>query len=173
MSRMKICLLVLGLVLMSAGAAVLGWSLGRAPLQVQLAQQTADHASEKRLAAEKATSDLQAAQARGDALSTGLLNQQARIDQLTMEARRAIPQVTTGRPCLGPAALRVLDSAPGLDVAGLPPAAGGAAAEGGPIATDTDIAGWAVDAGAAYEVCRARFGALIDWHALPLAPESR
>lgn len=158
-----------------AGAA---WELGRAPLKVQLAQkqvllaQLAESAAKrKRLAAEKAVSDLQAAQARGDALSAGLLNQQATIDQLKTEARRAIPQVTSGRPCLGPAALRVLDSTPGLDVAGLPPAASGAAAEGGPVATDTDIGGWAVDAGAAYETCRARLATLIDFY--PPEPESR
>jgi len=150
---------------MLACAAGAGWEVGRAPLQVQLAQQSATHAAEKRKAAEQAASTLQAAQARGDALSTGLLNQQTTIDQLKTEARRAIPQVTTGKPCLGPAALRVLDSAPGLDVAGLSPATGGAAAEGGPVATDADIAGWVVDAGAQYEVCRARFGALIDWYA--------
>jgi prophage endopeptidase len=167
MSRVKIFVLVLCLALgclMSAGAFVLGWNQGRAPLKVLLAELSASYAKGKRLAAERAISDLQAAQARSDALSAGLLHQQATIDQLKTEARRAIPQVTTGRPCLGPAALRVLDGAPGLDVAGLPPAAGGAAAEGGPVATDTDIAGWAVDAGAAYEVCRARFDALIDWH---------
>ena len=151
-----------------AGAA---YELGRAPLQVQLARQAQTHASEKQRAAEKSATALQAAQDRGDALTTGLLNQQTRIDQLTTEARRAIPQVTTGRPCLGLPALRVLNSAPGLAVAGLPPAASGPAAESERIATDTDIAGWAVDAGAQHESCRARLAALIDWHAP--ASESR
>lgn len=169
-------LALLAIVVLPLGlAGAVGWQAGRAPLKVQLAQQSADHAAKKRQAAEQAAITLQAAQARGDALTTGLLNQQTKIDQLTTEARRAIPQVTTGRPCLGPAALRLLDSAPGLDVAGLPPATGGAAAAGGPVATDTDIAGWTVDAGAAFGVCRARLDALIDWHApVPeLALESR
>lgn len=165
MVRQSGALMFAGLLMMGAGCAGLGWQLGRAPLKVQLAQLSESYAKGKRLAAERAMSDLQAAQARGDALATGLLNQQTHIDQLKTEARRAIPQVTSRRPCLGPAALRVLDSAPGLDVAGLPPAAGGAAAEGGPVALDSDIAGWAVDAGAAHEVCRARLDALIDWHA--------
>lgn len=163
-----ILLAMLALSLVAAGA--LGWQTGRAPLKVQLAQQAQAYATEKQNLTVAAVELLTAAQARGDALSTGLLNQQATIDQLKTEARRAIPQVTTGRPCLGPAALRVLDNAPGLDVAGLPPAAGGAAAEGGPVATDTDIGGWAVDAGAAHETCRARLSALIDWHPAPLAP---
>ena len=145
--------------------AALGWNLGRAPLQVQLARQIESHASEKQRAAEQAAAALQAAQDRGDALTAGLLNQQTRIDQLKTEARRAIPQVTTGRTCLDQRALRVLDSAPGLAVAGLPPATSGAAAADGRIATDTDIAGWAVDAGGYYATCRARLDALIDWHA--------
>ena len=151
-----------------AGAA---YELGRAPLQVQLARQAQTHASEKQRAAEQATAALQAAQNRGDALTTGLLNQQTRIDQLKTEARRAIPQVTTGRPCLGLPALRVLDSAPGLAVAGLPPATGGAAAAGARVATDTDLAGWTVDAGAYYAICRARLGTLIDFY--PPAPEGQ
>ena len=150
-----------------AGAA---WEMGRAPLKVQLAQQAQAYATEKQNLTEAAVTMLAAAQTRGDALTTGLLNQQATIDQLKTEARRAIPQVTSGRPCLGPAALRVLDNAPGLDVAGLPPAASGASAEDGRIATDTDIAGWAVDAGGQYAICRARLGTLIDFY--PPAPES-
>lgn len=156
---------------MFVGGAVLGWQAGRAPLQAQLARQSEAHASEKRQLAEQAAQTLQAAQARGDALTTGLLTQQTQIDQLKTEKRDAIRQVTTGKPCLSAAALRVLDNAPGLDVAGLPPATGGAAAAGARIATDTDLAGWAVDAGAGFSVCRARLDALIDWHAA--APESR
>ena len=148
-----------------------GYELGRAPLKVQLAQQAKAYATEKQHLAEAAATLLAEAQARGDALTTGLLTQQTQIDQLKTEARRAIPLLTTGKPCLSAAALRVLDNAPGLDVAGLPPATGGAAAAGARIATDTDIGGWAVDAGAGFSVCRARLDALIDWHAA--APESR
>lgn len=143
---------------------VIGWKVGRAPLLVDLAQQTETHAREKQLAAEQATAALQAAQRRGDALTTRLSNQRSHIDKLKTEARRAIPEATTGRACLDMPALRVLDSAPGLAVAGLPPATGGAAGKGGRVATDTDIAGWAVDAGGDYATCRARLAALIDWH---------
>ena len=158
-------LVLLALVALPLGlASAVGWQAGRAPLTVQLSQQATAYATEKQRLAEAAVTVLAAAQARGDALSTGLLNQQTHIDQLTTEARRAIPQVTSGRPCLGPAALRLLDSAPGLDVAGLPPAASGAAAESRRVALDSDIAGWAVDAGGQYAVCRARLDALIDWH---------
>lgn len=149
----------------------LGWQVGRAPLKVQLAQQAKAYATEKQHLVEATVTMLAAAQTRGDALTTGLLQQQTHIDQLTTEARHAIPQVTAGKPCLGPAALRLLDSAPGLSVNGLPPATGGAAAANGRIATDTDIAGWSLDAGAQYEVCRARLDALIGWHTHIPEPE--
>lgn len=158
-------LIFLGLAMTTVCSAGLGWAMGRAPLQVQLARLSAEHAAEKQQLAQNAFETLQAAQARGDALSAGLLTQQTKIDQLKTEARRAITQATTGKPCLNAPALRLLDSAPGLRIAGLSPATGGAAAAGEPVATDTNIAVWIVDAGAAFEGCRTRLDALIDWHA--------
>lgn len=167
--RLSPPLLLVGMAMMAAGFTGMGWSLGRTPLLVQLARQSEAYMAEKKQLAEQAAQTLQAAQDRGDALTTGLLNQQTRIDKLKTEAHHAITQVTTGKPCLGPAALRLLDSAPGLGVNGLPTTTGGAAAADGRVALDSDIAGWAVDAGAQYEVCRARLDALIDFY--PPAPE--
>ena len=143
--------------------AYIGWNVGRAPLLVQLAQQTADHATEKAQLAQAGVATLQAATARGDALTQGLLQQQTQINQLKTQASHALTQATTGQPCLNSAALRLLNAAPGLAVAGLPQAASGPATAGEPIATDTHIALWIVDAGAAFEVCRTRLDALIDW----------
>lgn len=171
--RMTAGLFFGGLALVAGGGAGTGWFVGRMPLQLKLAQQTQTYASEKQHAAEQAASILQAAQARGDALSAGLLNQQAQIDQLKKDKLHAVTQVTTGRACLRGDALRLLDGAPGLRVDGLPPATGGALAADGAIATDTDITGWAIDSGAQYEVCRTRLNALIDWHAPDPALESR
>jgi hypothetical protein len=108
----------------------------------------------------------QAAQMRGDTLTRSLLQQQSQIDVLKQEAHHAITQATTGRTCLGGAALRVLNSAPGITV-DLPTPASGVAAAGEPSSTDTDIAIWVADTGAAYEVCRARLDALIDWNTAP------
>jgi len=133
--------------------------------------------------AQAATKQLEAEQIRGDALTTGLLTQQAQINQLTEEAHRGIKTETTGRACLGSGALRVLNSAPGLRTELAP--TGSAAAAGGPFAaaaddsgsaasgdgdefaTDTQVGGWAIDAAAQYEVCRARLDKLIDWHTAP------
>lgn len=156
--------LLMGAAIVLTGLIGLGFELGRAPLLVQLARQTADHATEKRQQAEQALATLQAAKTHGDALSAALLQQQTQIDQLKTEKRDAIKQATTGQPCLRGPALRLLNGAPGLHVTGLPEPASGPVAAGEPIGTDTDIALWIVDAGAAFEVCRARLDALIDWH---------
>lgn len=127
-----------------------------------------------------AREQLQAAQAKGDALSQKLLLLTGEIDQLKEEAHHAITTATTGRTCLDSAALRVLQRAPGITVvpqATSSPAAAGdapgsaagdsAAAIDSSISTDTQVATWAVDAGAAFEVCRTRLDALIDWYTAP------
>lgn len=133
----------------------------------------------------QAKADVLAAQARGDALSTGLLVQQSQIDQLKSERKNAIKVATTGRACLGADALRVLDKSPGITVSGPTQAAGSTAAAGAApaadtysgagidaaVSTDTDIALWIIDAGAGFEVCRARLDALIDWHQAPQPPQ--
>ena len=119
---------------------------------------------------------LQAAQTRGDDLSRTLLKQQDQIIQLKSEKLHALQLATTGRPCLNGPSLRLLDQAPGIDLHGLPPATGSTAAAGGAVATaggdmdteyssDTQAALWIAEAGARYEVCRARLDALIGWHA--------
>lgn len=118
---------------------------------------------------------LQAAQTRGDEFSRTLLKQQDQIIQLKSEKLHAIALATTGRPCLGGSALRLLDQAPGIELRGLPPATGSTVAAGGAAATaggdadteyssDTQAALWIAETGARYEVCRARLDALIGWH---------
>jgi hypothetical protein len=122
-----------------------------------------------------ALKQLQAEQARGDALSTGLLTQAAQIDQLKEEAQHAIATATTGRTCLDSAALRVLQHAPGITLVPTT-TSGAAAADGAPAAladggawysTDTQLASWAIETAAGYETCRTRLDALIDWHEKP------
>lgn len=163
-------LLVCALALGAAG----GWALGRMPLHTQLANLRSAHATERAAQADAVATALAQAQTRGDALSAGLLTQQNNINRLKQEKTRAITQATTGSACLSEPALRLLHTAPGLAVAGLPPATGGTVAEGGAVASDTDLTGWAIDTGAAYEVCRARLDALITWHtATPDQPATK
>lgn len=92
----------------------------------------------------------------------------AREQALTIkleETHHALKTATRGRPCLGGAALRVLDQSTGLR----PPAAAGpsdgraAAAAADPAdeeASDGDVAGWIAIAGDYYERCRERLRAI-------------
>lgn len=172
--------LAIAIFLIFGGGLLAGHEWGAAPLRLQLAEARSAHDQVQRLAADLAVQRLQAAQARGDALSLRLAEREQSISTLTQEKRHALANTTTGRACLGPAALRVLDGAPGLRVsrvADLPEAASGAAAAGGAVATysddqqptgrwasDSDIGTWALATGAQYEQCRARLDALIGWH---------
>ena len=165
-------LILTGVVAFAAGSAV--WTVARAPLLVELANLDRDCTRQQLRASEDAINRLQVANARGDELSQTLLQREDQIQQLSREKRDAIAKATTGRPCLGVPALRLLNGAPGLHVAGFTEAPGGAATaraavaahpdEESLVSTDTDIVGWSIDAGAQYEVCRARLDALIDWH---------
>lgn len=158
-------------VLLLAWAAAAFYAGDRTRNAAWLAQQAAQQ--------QAAQAQLVAEQARGDALTSALVASLAKIEQLKQEAHRALLTKTTGRTCFDAAAVGVLQHTPGISV--LPtPAAGadaalGATASAGGVATaagadyaltasDTQVAHWAVDAGAAYEVCRARLDALIDWN---------
>lgn len=154
-----------------AGAA---WPVARAPLQADIAElrkTNADlreaNAETARLAALAAAAKLQRAQATGDAASARLAAALAANSQLTQEKKHALKAATDGRACLSERALRLLNGAPGLTVAapaaGLPAPAGQPAAAGGITATDTDIAGWALDAGKQHEACRQQLAELIGW----------
>lgn len=154
----------------AALAGYVAWTLGRAPLAVELAEAREASARQQTAIAQAYAKALLSAQQRGDRLTTQLAQGQRQIDQLQKDRRDAIAHATTGRTCLDGAALRVLHGAPGLRVAGFPEAASGAAAADAGTAADTnhtsdaDIGRWAIDAGAQYEQCRQRLDALIDWH---------
>lgn len=162
--------LALVLAALLGGGALGGWAgyrLGRAPLQAQLAELRATHSETARLATMASGQRLLRAQSRSTALTTQLTEQLTANDHLTQEKTHALKTATAGRACLSARALGLLNSAPGITVAspGTVPAPGpGAAAPGAPVATDTDIALWIAAAGNAHEQCRARLGALIDWH---------
>jgi hypothetical protein len=162
-----------------------------AALETALQTVQRDHAEQWRIAAEHAAADMQAAQARGDALTNELEAANRQADALRGELDEQITLATQGRACLDAAALRVLDRAPGIAARPVPAAPRRAAAAGGAGATadppqpaggaqlgaelepdersasDTDLARWALSAGARYDECARRLGALIDWHDNP------
>lgn len=162
--------------LCAALGAGVAWPLARAPLRGEIADLRTAHAEAARLTAQAGAARLQAAQAAGDVLTTRLAAAQARNDQLLKEKAHAIHAATLGRACFSERALRVLDGAPGITVAhaagSVPAPAGSAAAEGGAVATDTDVGGWIMVAGQRHEACRQRLDALIDWHARQGGPEA-
>jgi hypothetical protein len=173
-------LVLVGVALAAAGSAV--WHTAQAPLLVKLAEADRDRTRQLLRASEDTISRLQVANARGDELTQTLLKREDQINQLSREKHDAIAQATTGRLCLDGPALRLLNSAAGLRVAGMPSAPSGPVATGATAAThpddqvlsatDADITGWAIDAGAQYEICRGRLDTLIDWHPNPPAPTS-
>lgn len=167
-----------------AGAAAGGWAaweLGRAPLRTENAELRVAYAQASELAVQAAARRLQQAHERSESLASQLADTLLANKQLSQEKTHALQRVSIGRACLSDRALRVLDSAPGLRVAGLdelPAPEPAAAAAGGAapthtnqpgerperVATDADIGTWAIAAGAQFEACRARLDALIDWH---------
>lgn len=164
--------------LVAAGAAAGSWITAQVK-NAQLAELRTEQAERVARAETLARQRLQAAQARGDELTVQLTAANQAAADLRKELDDALSKVTTGRPCLGGAALRVLDRAPGIAPAGLPapasvaagadaghPAAPAAqpAGDEGDAATDTDVARWALHAAGEYGECTRRLGALIDWH---------
>lgn len=140
-----------------------GW-VGSSIAAVELDALRAAHATEKMVANGQALAALLAAQRRGDALSAELQAATESTQALQDQLHDALARVTTGRPCLGGNALRVLDRAarPAADV---PPAARVPdAADAASTATDTQVAQWANAAYGQYATCARRLDALIDWH---------
>lgn len=190
----KLVLVTLALSLAAMGG---GWLNGLlkarevASLQNALEAVQREHSEQWRVFAEHAAARLQAAQARGDALTDELAAALRQAEALRGELDEQITLATQGRACLDATALRVLDRAPGIApaparvsaAAGRPAAARGAdagadsAQRGGDgaggraeperYATDTDLARWAIGAGRQYDECARRLDALIDWHEPP------
>ena len=117
----------------------------------------ADHAKAQAKAESEARQRLEEAMHRGDKLAGQLVVTESALNKKTLEVSREVARVTAGRPCLGAGAVRLLNNPhhPG-DVATVPQASGQPDAEGGAVATDTDVAGWIAIAGDYYERCRAR-----------------
>ena len=121
-------------------------------------------AAKVRLAAErKYQADYQKSIARGNDYAKQLAERETVIVYRTKEVIRNVPQVTTGKPCLSDAALRMLNYRPGN--AAVPEAPSKPIAEDATAlaATDTDVAYFISDANGQYETCAARLNTLIDY----------
>ena len=148
-----------------SGGYALGHRLAKADGDAALAKVQRDNATLETKAAEAALARLQEAQARGDALEERLAVEEASRQSQALEHAREIKRLTTGRPCLNAGTVRLLNEpALGVRAPALPAPASGAAAEGAPAASDTDVAGWIDGTRHQYDACRSRLDALIDWH---------
>lgn len=146
----------------------------------ELASLRQRHAEQRAADDRRALARIQAATARGDQLTLDLHSVLLANADLKDQLDDQLARVTHGRPCLDPAALRVLDRA--AQPTAVPAAPRGAADAGGarpaadpaqpvdggrpeqPAASDTDVARWAAGAYARYAECAARLDALIRWH---------
>ena len=154
------------LILTFAAGLLLGGGTVHGINGAQIAALETAHANAQRTAAEAAVRQLNAAQARGDALTTELLTARAQADGLQDQLNEALSKATTGRPCLGAPALRLLDRAAGPRAVPAP-AGRPAAADAADAATDTQVAQWAAGAYHQYAECSRRLGALIQYHEAP------
>lgn len=117
------------------GAAAVAWGVAGLWSKAQAQRTALQLAQQRATQLEGAVQRLQHAQAVADALTHRLAQTEATLATTLKERHDALALATTGRACLRGPALRVLDGASGIRVAGLPGAAGGAAAaHAGPAA---------------------------------------
>lgn len=124
---------------------------------------TKDHAAAQQLVAQiKAENLYRSEVARGNDLSAKLAAAETAIQSQTIERIKHVNQVTTGRACLGPDAVQLLNGTnkPTLRETTGQPTSESSSALG---ATDTDVETWGISASGQYETCAERLNALIDF----------
>ena len=123
---------------------------------------TADCEAAKVAELKKYQAAYQKAVDRANVLAQKLATRETEIVYRTREVIKNVPQVTTGKPCLNPAAVRMLNHRAGDAV----PETTGKPATESPAdapATDADAAYWIADAISRYEIAAARLNALVDY----------
>ena len=134
----------------------------------EVSQIRAEIAAREAAAAEESRRRIEAALKAGDAAIAARDARIAELDILNRRLRHDLKNATTGRPCLSADARGLLQQSPAFGLK-LPTTTGSPApTDATPAAdpgdsTDTDIAGWILDAAALYEQCRARIDAIREW----------
>ncbi|MBW7901246.1 MAG: hypothetical protein H3C26_07205 [Rhodocyclaceae bacterium] len=145
----------------AAGWTANGWRLG-----AELAELRREHAEQTAQAVLDAGARLIEATTRGDALQFRLAEAETARDTALQETQHALRRVTTGRPCLDAAAVRLLNGAGALAPAGaVPETTGEPLRADAAVATDTDVALWAAHARRSYDTCRGRLAAIDAFYA--------
>lgn len=165
-------LIALAIFLAGFGAA---WSWQGARGDLRSAELRLEHADAAYEAAAAAARRLKAKNDLADTITRDGARREAALDRQLQETHHALKTATLGRPCLGGAALRLLDKTPGLRPdpgaapAG-PPDRGSAAPAADPAdeeASDTDVADWIATAGRYYQRCRDRLADIRRYEASP------
>ena len=146
---------VFSVLIFAAGWAVEGWRKDAEIDRIELA-----HANQRADDARAAAEEITAATKRGNELAARAAAAEATRDTALEETRNALRKVTTGKPCLSGAAVRLLNESGGLKAADLPTPPGQPAGADAAFATDTDIALWAAHARRSFDTCRGRVDAL-------------
>lgn len=151
-----------------AGLALAGAALGGAELMAnhknaEIADLRASHSAAQARTAQDALYRLQDANRRGDALAARAAAAESLSQTQTEEKNDAIRRLTAGRPCLGSAAVRLLNQPAGLKPAAMPETARQPAGADAAFATDTDVGLWANTARRQYDTCRGRLAAVAEF----------
>lgn len=166
----NIILVAFAALIFMAGWTVEGWRK-----DAEIDRMHRAYAEERTRAATQAAAELKAAVDRGNALAARVTAAESTRDIALQETQDALRKVTTGKPCLGGAAVRLLNHS--VDTANMPTAtsqpagAAAAAATDSDYVSDTDIALWAAFARRSYDTCRGRIDALNEFFNQPLSSE--
>jgi prophage endopeptidase len=149
-----------------------GYTFEHRARQAEVANIRADIRAREYAAAEEARRRIEAAQRAADRAIAARDARIAELDATTRRLRHELSTATTGRPCLSSTARSLLQQSPAFGLklpttTSIPLAAPAASAAdpGEPAGdtTDTDLAGWILDAASLYEQCRARIDAIRQW----------
>ncbi len=154
-----IILAAVAALLFAAGWQVEGW---RKDAEIERIERA--HAEQRARDAVAAADEIRAAVRRGDELAARVAAAESTRDTALQETQDALRRVTTGRPCLGGAAVRLLNESAGLRPAGVPAPAGQPAGADAAAASDTDVAQWAASCVRHYDTCRGRLAAIAEFH---------
>lgn len=154
--------IVAGLALV--GSALFGATLMADHKNAEIADIKATQAEATARTATAALARLVAERKRGDDLVGQLTALETVLKTAQEEKDHAIRRLTTGRPCLGSAAVRVLNGAGQRPADAVPETAGQPADTDGGSASDTDVGLWIGHAQHAYRSCQGRIQAIADFY---------
>ncbi len=168
-------LFVAVLIGMTTGAALMHQldEVTAATLRGDIARIKSEHKELAAQASAAALSRIMQANTRANLLEESLAETQIHLNRIEREKQHEINHTTTGSTCLNAATVRLLNRdrvESTSEPATVSQAASGSDAKDGAIATDTNVAHWINQAKQQYQLCSARFDALIDWHSQPNKP---